>query len=303
MSAVRIVEVGPRDGLQNESHFLPTNDKIQFVQELLQAGLPEVEVTSFVRPESIPQMRDASQVYSKVSELVLKDQQVVSALVPNEIGLKNALISGVKRIALFSAASESFCKKNVNATIDETFERFEKMLPMINTNRLSIRAYISTVFGCPYEGAISESAVENVVQKFLDLGASEVSLGDTIGAASPIQVEKLLTRLLKKFPADKLAMHFHDTQGLALVNIWVSYQKGIRIFDSSAGGLGGCPYAPGSTGNVATENVVTLFESIGVKTGVDLQALARASRRVLKILGKNCYPINTVRVLANEGIL
>lgn len=303
MSAVRIVEVGPRDGLQNESHFLPTNDKIQFVQELLQAGLPEVEVTSFVRPESIPQMRDASQVYSKVSELVLKDQQVVSALVPNEIGLKNALISGVKRIALFSAASESFCKKNVNATIDETFERFEKMLPMINTNRLSIRAYISTVFGCPYEGAISESAVENVVQKFLDLGASEVSLGDTIGAASPIQVEKLLTRLLKKFPADKLAMHFHDTQGLALVNIWVSYQKGIRIFDSSAGGLGGCPYAPGSTGNVATENVVTLFESIGVKTGVDLQALARASRRVLKILGKNCYPINTVRVLANEEIL
>lgn len=284
---VKIVEVGPRDGLQNEKMILTTEDKYAFIAMLVEAGLKAVEVTSFVRAPAIPQMSDASDLFNKVKSGKLWDSGVAfPCLVPNLKGYLAARSLGVKEIALFSATSESFTKKNINATVDESFERMTEVAQEAKKDGVKIRGYISTAFGCPYEGKIDVSKLMDVTRQFMDLGVYEVSIGDTIGVAVPSQVKSYLKTLKGEFPVEKLAMHLHDTRGMALANILVSLEEGIRTFDSSAGGLGGCPYAKGATGNVATEDVWYLLESQGLKTNIDIEKLSKASSYILSKLNR-----------------
>lgn len=283
---VNIVEVGPRDGLQNEKVILSTEDKFLFISKLVDAGLSRVEVTSFVKAPAIPQMVDASELFSRVSSELSAQGRSFPCLVPNMKGYETARSLGVKEIALFTATSNSFTQKNINATIDESFERMHEVAEQAKKDGIKMRGYVSTAFGCPYEGQISVSALVNVIKRFLDLGVYEVSIGDTIGVAVPSQVKKYLKSLVQEFPVDKLAMHFHDTRGMALTNILVSLESGIRTFDSSAGGLGGCPYAKGATGNVATEDVWYLMQSEGLTTGIDIKKLSEASAFILNKLNR-----------------
>jgi hydroxymethylglutaryl-CoA lyase len=281
---IKIVEVGPRDGLQNEKTILKTEDKLQFIALLAQTGLQTIEVTSFVKPEAIPQMADASELFTKVK--LLSDSINFPCLVPNLKGYEIAKNLGVKEIALFSATSDSFTKKNVNATVDETFERMQAVSAAAKKDGIRIRGYISTAFGCPYEGEMEATKLLKVTERFFKLGAYEVSVGDTIGVATPHQVRSYIRALKQIFPVEKLAMHFHDTRGMALTNIHVALDEGITTFDSSAGGLGGCPYAKGATGNVATEDVWYLLQSLGLETGIDIKKLAEASRFILEKINK-----------------
>lgn len=284
---VKIVEVGPRDGLQNEKIILNTEDKFEFISKLVQAGLQTVEVTSFVKAPAIPQMGDATELYTLVAKNLKNHQVNFPCLVPNLIGFEKALSLGVKEIALFSATSDSFTKKNVNASIDETFERMNEVAVEAKKNNVRMRGYISTAFGCPYEGKMSSAKLVEVAKRFLDLGVYEISVGDTIGVAVPDQVREYIRELVKVIDRSKLAMHFHDTRGMALTNVHVSLQEGIETFDSSAGGLGGCPYAKGATGNVATEDVWYLLQSLGIETGIDIKKLADASQFILSKVQKN----------------
>lgn len=283
---VKIVEVGPRDGLQNEKVILPTEDKFTFISLLADAGLMSIEVTSFVKAPAIPQMSDASVLFEKVKSALSGKGCSFPCLVPNKKGYETARNLGVEEIALFSATSNSFTIKNINATIEESFSRMAEVAEAARKDGVRVRGYVSTAFGCPYEGQMPVSALVDVVRRFLDLGVYEVSVGDTIGVAVPSQVKSYLGTLKKEFPVDKLAMHFHDTRGMALTNILVSLEAGISTFDSSAGGIGGCPYAKGATGNVATEDVWYLCHSQGLETGIDIKKLSLASSFILGKLNR-----------------
>ncbi|HLI91490.1 MAG TPA: hydroxymethylglutaryl-CoA lyase [Ktedonobacteraceae bacterium] len=282
--SVRIVEVGPRDGLQNEKVRIPTEQKIQFIQMLAEAGLPVVEATSFVSPRAIPQLSDAGAV---MAGLTRRAGTQYSALVPNVKGMERALAAGVRSIAVFTAASESFTRHNINATIEESLANFQPVVALARREGIPVRGYISTVFGCPYEGRVDPQRVLHVAQALLEMGIEEISLGDTIGVATPNQVVDVLDLLLSRgrIPLERLAVHFHDTRGTALANVLVALQMGISVIDSSAGGLGGCPYAPGAAGNLATEDLLYMLHGMGISTGVDLEKVVAATRFIEPLLG------------------
>ncbi|MEA9358054.1 hydroxymethylglutaryl-CoA lyase [Bacteriovorax sp. PP10] len=298
---VRIVEVGPRDGLQNEKTIVSLEDKVTFIKMLSQAGLHEIEAGSFVRAEKIPQMSDGMELYSAlVNDGSLKNTKLIS-LVPNEKGLDNALSVGVKEIAVFTATSNTFNLKNINATVDESLKRIDGVMARANKEGLKTRAYISTVFGCPYEGKTSIAELKRVAYHLENLGVHEISLGDTIGVANPLQVKETIEFLKADFNLNFFAMHFHDTRGMAVANILASLELGITSFDSSAGGLGGCPYAKGASGNVATEDLVYLFSNMGIETGIDMEKLAQASSFILGKLSKTSASKNLTAYLAGKA--
>ncbi len=280
---VIITEVGPRDGLQNEKILLTTEQKLRFIHALSEAGFSQMEVTSFVNPKWVPQMADAEEVCKKIQKE--KSLRYI-ALVPNLKGLEKAIATQVNAIAVFTAASESFTKKNINMTITESLGAFKGVIQTAKASGIWVRGYLSTCFACPYEGNISPSKVLEVSEKLLALGIDELSLGDTIGVATPNQIWKLLELLQKKIPLDKIALHFHDTRGTALANVLAGLQSGITKFDSSAGGLGGCPYAPGAAGNLASEDLVYMLHGMGIETGINLEKLVEASRQISKTLGR-----------------
>jgi hydroxymethylglutaryl-CoA lyase len=282
--AVRVVEVGPRDGLQNEKAVIPTGQKIQFIHMLAGAGLPVVEATSFVSPRAIPQLSDASEV---MAGLTGRPSTSYPVLVPNLKGMERALASGVRAIALFTAASESFTRHNINATIAESLANFRPVVALAQQEEVTVRGYISTAFGCPYEGKVEPRQVLNVAQALLEMGIDELSLGDTIGVATPNQVVDVISLLVNDgaIPVEQVAVHFHDTRGTALANVLTALQLGISIVDSSAGGLGGCPYAPGAAGNLATEDLLYMLHGMGIHTGVDLDKVVEATSFIAPLLG------------------
>jgi hydroxymethylglutaryl-CoA lyase len=280
---VRLTEVGPRDGLQNESGTIPTETKIRFVDALSEAGFEEIEVTAFVSPERVPQLADAEQVLAGIRR---REGTLYSALVPNEKGLERALRAKAGKISVFTAASETFNRKNVNASIQESLERFGPVIAGARRESIPVRGYVSTAFWCPYEGKIAPEAVVAVVKKVTDLGVDEISIGDTIGKAVPSEVMTLLDRLLDFVDQDRLVMHFHDTYGTAIANALASYERGITAFDSSAGGLGGCPFAPGASGNVATEDVIWALTRSGATVKPDLERVRAASDLLSSALGR-----------------
>ncbi|MBS1724442.1 MAG: hydroxymethylglutaryl-CoA lyase [Armatimonadetes bacterium] len=279
---VRIVEVGPRDGLQNEPTAVPTAEKAAFVQRLLESGLKEIEATSFVSPKWVPQLGDAAELWP-----LLPKGGLYSALVPNERGLDRALETGVQRIALFTAASDAFTQKNINMTVAESLDVFSAVMERFRSERPEgwVRGYVSTAFECPYAGKVDPSATADVARRLLEMGADEVSLGDTIGVAVPREVRALERAL--GLPKEKVAWHFHDTRGTAVANIAEALSLGYTVFDSSAGGLGGCPYAPGAGGNLATEDLLYFLDRSGVPTGVDHRLVAEASLPILSLLGRS----------------
>jgi hydroxymethylglutaryl-CoA lyase len=281
--SVRIVEVGPRDGLQNEKKVIHTADKANFITLLKSAGHQSIEVASFVRPDRIPQMGDATEVFDSVKGLDDSGCSLV-CLVPNLKGLEIAKSLGVKEIAVFTASSDSFNQKNINATVSQSFERIEPVIKGALDSQMKVRGYVSTAFGCPYEGAIKAEKVKEVSDRLNSLGCYEISLGDTIGSGTPLSVGKVLDEVLKDIPKEKIALHFHDTRSLALSNVMAGLEYGISVFDASAGGLGGCPYAKGATGNLATEDLLYLLQSLGIETGIDLEKQAKASRFMLDLL-------------------
>jgi hydroxymethylglutaryl-CoA lyase len=272
---VKIVEVGPRDGLQNESAAIPTDVKVAFVNALSETGVNEIEISAFVSPRKVPQLGDADQVFRRVSR---RDSVVYSALVPNEKGLDRAVTAGVDKIAVFTAASETFNRKNINKSVESSIRLFRPLVRRAHRVGLPVRGYVSTAFWCAFEGKISPHTVRKVVERLCDIGVDEVSISDTIGKASPEEVTRLLEILLTVISSGQIAMHFHDTYGRGVENVLASWSYGIRIFDASAGGLGGCPFAPGATGNVSTESVVRALKSKGVAVGVDLKKLMHARR-------------------------
>src|SRR6266849_831355 len=282
--AVRVVEVGPRDGLQNEKALIPTEQKVQFINMLAEAGFPVVEATSFVSPRAIPQLSDASAVMAGLTRLPSTSFPV---LVPNLKGMERALAAGVRAVAVFTAASESFTRHNINATIEESLANFRPVVALAQQEGVTVRGYISTVFGCPYEGAVAPRQVLSVAQALLEMDIDELSLGDTIGVATPNQVVDVLGLLLDEgaIPVERLAVHFHDTRGTALANVLMALQTGISIVDSSAGGLGGCPYAPGAAGNLATEDLLYMLHGMGVTTGVSLEKVVAATSFITPLLG------------------
>ncbi|MAO54252.1 MAG: hydroxymethylglutaryl-CoA lyase [Rhodospirillaceae bacterium] len=270
---VTIFEVGPRDGLQNEKRLIPAADKVRLIDLLSESGLTRIEATSFVSPKWVPQMADAAEVMAAIAR---KPGVVYSALTPNLRGYEAARAAGMDEVAVFAAASEDFSRKNINCTIAESLERFRPLLDAAKADGMPVRGYVSCVTGCPYSGAVEPDAVARVTAALLDMGCYEVSLGDTIGKATPETTAQMLAAVLKIADAGRLAGHFHDTGGRALDNIGVSLEAGLRTFDSAVGGLGGCPYAPGAKGNVATGRVVEYLASAGYATGVDAAALGRA---------------------------
>jgi hydroxymethylglutaryl-CoA lyase len=279
---VTIYEVGPRDGLQNETRLVPTADKIRFIDALVASGIRDIELTSFVSPKWIPQLAD----HSEVARGVARPAGVrMSALVPNRRGLDTALAAGMTEIAVFLSASETHNKKNINKTIAEALAAFEEVVPYARSRGVGVRAYVSMVFGCPDEGEIDPERAVALTGQLRDLGVYQISLGDTIGVANPRQVEDVLGRVLAKHPAEAIAVHFHDTQGTALANCVVALMMGITTIDAAAGGLGGCPYAPGASGNLATEDVVAMLHAMGIQTGIDLDKLVEASRMAQAFVG------------------
>ena len=279
---VKIVEVGPRDGLQNEQLSIDVTTKVALINQLANAGIKYIEAGSFVSPKWVPQMAGSDEVFAKLS----KDSTTYAALTPNMQGLQRAMECDVKEVAVFAAASEGFSQKNINCTIDESLERFAPVVSTANKSGIAVRGYISCVLGCPYEGAIAPDQVAELTDKLLNMGCYEVSLGDTIGVGTAGSTQRLLERLLGQFPADKLAVHMHDTYGQALSNILIALQHGISVIDSSVAGLGGCPYANGASGNVATEDLVYMLEGLGIKHGVDLQALITAGNMICAKLNR-----------------
>jgi hydroxymethylglutaryl-CoA lyase len=280
--SVRIVEVGPRDGLQNEKTPISVADRITFVERLIDAGLPIVEVGAFVSPKAIPQMVGSAEVLRGVSHLPGE----FHVLVPNEKGYEASQAAGAKVIAVFASASEGFSRANINCAVAESIERFKPVLARAKADGIRVRGYISCVLGCPFDGEVKPKAVVDVAKKLRDLGCYEVSLGDTIGVGTPLKAKHLMRAVAGEVAAQNLAMHFHDTYGQALANLYAGMEEGVRIIDSAAGGLGGCPYAPGATGNVATEDVVYMFEGMGIRTGVDMEKLLAATNDVSRLLGR-----------------
>ena len=274
---VRIVEVAPRDGLQNEAAFVPTVEKIAFVNRLADAGHTTIEVSAFVSPKWVPQMADAAEVFAGITR---RPGVRYTALVPNLQGLARAREARVDEVAVFPAASETFSKRNINQTIDEALAATKGICDEARGSGLRVRAYLSTSFGCPFEGAVAPARVAELTLRLIESGAYEVALSDTIGIAHPRQVFDVLHEVTRRVPAANLALHFHDTRGTALVNVYAGLEAGVSTFDASAGGLGGCPYAPGATGNLATEDLVYLLDGLGIVTGTRLEAVAEASRAI-----------------------
>ncbi|WP_028390764.1 hydroxymethylglutaryl-CoA lyase [Bacillus cihuensis] len=281
--SVTIKEVGPRDGLQNEKQILSTADKIEWINQLSFTGLTYLEVTSFVHPKWIPQLADAVEVARNIKKNPLV---TYAALVPNMKGLEKAIACSVDEVSVFISASETHNKQNINKTISETFPVLQEVIAEAIAEGKTVRGYISTVFGCPYEGEVDYNQVLNICEKLFTMGISEISLGDTIGVASPRQVENFLIQALKLYQPQSLAMHFHDTRGMALANIVKALDYGITTFDSSLGGLGGCPYAPGASGNVATDDLVYMFDKMLIHTGVNQEALVDSALFVQEKLNK-----------------
>lgn len=281
---VKIVEVGPRDGLQNEPVIIPAALKIRLINRLADAGLPSVEATSFVSPKWVPQMADATDVLKGIRR---KPGVSYPVLTPNLQGFQSALKAGATEVAVFAAASEKFSKKNINCTIAESLERFSPIFEEAKRSNVKVRGYISCVLGCPYEGPTDPHKVAWVTKSLLDAGCYEVSLGDTIGCGTAGSTARLIRTLLEVAPPEKLAVHFHDTYGQALANIYVALEHGIASLDSSVAGLGGCPYAKGASGNVATEDVLYMLQGLGIETGVDMGRLLRAGRFICESLGRD----------------
>ena len=280
---VRIVEIGARDGLQNEPGSIPLAAKVQLVEDLAAAGHTVIEAGSFVSPKAVPQMADSEQVFTDIRR---RAGVRYTALTPNLRGFERALACGADEVAIFAGASETFSQRNINCSIAESLERFTDVMQAAANSGIAVRGYVSCVLGCPYEGPISPTAVADVTRRLLDLGCYEVSLGDTIGVGTAGTTQQLLEHLLQAFPPEQLALHFHDTYGQALANILVGLQHGIATVDASVAGLGGCPYAPGSSGNVATEDVVYMLEGLGIDTGLDLERLVAAGQRISAALGR-----------------
>jgi hydroxymethylglutaryl-CoA lyase len=273
-ASVAVVEVGPRDGLQNEAAVIPTADKIAFVNRLSETGLRVIEVCAFVSPKWVPQMADASEVFAGITK---KPGVRYPALVPNLAGLDRAHAAGVQEIAIFAAASETFSRRNINQGIDASLENYRAVCHRASALGIRVRGYVSTAFGCPFEGSVLPARVADVCAALIEMGAFEVAVSDTIGIAHPGQVSGVVGAVAERVPLDRIALHFHDTRGTALANVLAALGLGVTTFDASAGGLGGCPYAPGATGNLATEDLTYMLEGLGIETGVDLGRLVEAS--------------------------
>jgi hydroxymethylglutaryl-CoA lyase len=279
---VTVYEVGPRDGLQNEPRPVATADKVAFIDALSATGLRQIEITSFVNPRWIPQLADAAEVASTIAR---PEGVTFSCLVPNRKGLETALQAGMREVAVFVSASETHNKKNVNKTIAETLRAFEEVIEPAKRAGVRVRAYVSTVFGCPYEGAVDPARVITLVSELKARGVYQISLGDTIGVATPLAVQRVLEQVLALTPSEEVAVHFHDTRGTALANTLAALELGISTVDSAVGGLGGCPYAPGAAGNLATEDLVYMLHGMGIETGIDLERLVAASAKMAALVG------------------
>jgi len=280
---VKIVEVGPRDGLQNEATNVPTAIKIELIEKLAEAGLPAVEATAFVSPQWVPQMADNAQVFAGIRK---KPGVAYPVLVPNLKGFEAARAAGAAEIAVFGAASETFSRKNINCSIAQSLERFSPVVEAARANKMRVRGYISCAAGCPYEGDVNPQAVAALAEKLYEMGCYEISLGDTIGVGTPGRIRAMIEAVAKRVPIGRLAGHYHDTYGQALANIYASLEAGVRTFDSSVAGLGGCPYARGATGNVATEDVVYMLDGLGIETGVDLMKVLQTGQFICRALGR-----------------
>lgn len=283
---VSLFEVGPRDGLQNEKAQVSTKDKIHFIELLTKAGLRRIEAGSFVSAKWVPQMADSAAVFQRLPR---HDSVVYSALTPNLQGLDGAMEAGAQEVAVFGSASETFSQKNINCSIIESLNRFEPLVGKAMAAGIKVRGYVSCVLGCPYEGDIGPDAVAEVTNRLINMGCYEVALGDTIGSGTPLKTAAMLEAVMATQPASRLAVHFHDTYGQALANILIALQYGIATIDCAAGGLGGCPYARGASGNVATEDVLYMLKGMGIETGVDMLALMQASRFIAQVIGR---PVN-----------
>jgi hydroxymethylglutaryl-CoA lyase len=281
LNSVRIVEVGPRDGLQNEATTVPTEVKVALIERLADAGLPAVEATAFVSPKWIPQMADHTEVLERIRR---KAGVSYPVLTPNLKGFEAARAAGATEVAIFGAASEAFSKKNINCSIAESLDRFRPVVEAAKKEKISVRGYVSCVLGCPYEGEIAPERVAQVAGALYDMGCYEVSLGDTIGTGTPGKTKAMIEACARRVPMEKLAGHYHDTYGQALANIYASLEMGVATFDASVAGLGGCPYAAGASGNVATEDVVYMLNGLGVRTGVDLRELVEIGRWICGVL-------------------
>jgi hydroxymethylglutaryl-CoA lyase len=281
-SRVTLVEVGPRDGLQHEAARIATADKIAFVDLLSEAGHKVIEVSAFVSPKWVPQMADAAEVFAAIAR---RPGTRYTALVPNLAGLAQAIEAKVDEVAIFAAASEAFSRKNIGQGIQESLGAYRTVCERAKAARLPVRAYVSTAFGCPFEGAVPPAAVADISAALIEMGAYEVAISDTIGIAHPGQVPQVVEAVAKRVPIDRIALHFHDTRGTALANVLMALELGITTFDASAGGLGGCPYAPGATGNLATEDLLYMLDGLGIETGVRLDKVLEASRFIEQTLG------------------
>jgi hydroxymethylglutaryl-CoA lyase len=281
---VRIVEVGPRDGLQNEKQAIPTRAKIELIENLAEAGLNYIEAGSFVNPKWVPQMADSADVFTGIQR---KAGVTYAALTPNLQGYERAMTAGANEVAIFAAASEAFSQKNINCSISESIGRFETLIAAARQQQVPVRGYISCVAGCPYSGKVDAELVASIANDLLALGCYEISLGDTIGVGTAGQIKQLIGILSRAIPVEKLAVHMHDTYGQALTNIYAALEMGVNVVDSSVAGLGGCPYALGATGNLATEDVVYLLNGLGIEHGVDLEKLINAGNSISKVLGKS----------------
>ena len=281
---VRLVEVGPRDGLQNEKQPIEVADKVRLVDDLSAAGLGYIEVGSFVSPKWVPQMAGSAEVFAQIQR---KAGVTYAALTPNLKGFEGALEAGVREVAVFAAASEAFSQKNINCSIKESLERFVPVMDAAKANDIRVRGYVSCVLGCPYDGAIDPKQVASVAAELFAMGCYEVSLGDTIGTGTPGATRRLIETVALQIPREKLAGHFHDTYGQALANIYASLLEGVSVFDSSVAGLGGCPYAKGASGNVASEDVLYMLNGLGIQTGIDLDQLIAAGQRICTLLGRS----------------
>jgi hydroxymethylglutaryl-CoA lyase len=283
-SKVKIVEVGPRDGLQNETQSVPTATKVELIRRLADAGLKNIETTAFVSPKWVPQMADAATVMARVDR---REGVSYPVLVPNMKGLEAALAAGAKEVAVFGAASESFSQKNINCSIAESLERFRPVVAAAQAAEVKVRGYVSCALGCPYQGEVKPMAVAEVAWALFEMGCYEISLGDTIGVGTPEKAKALIETVARRVPIKKLAGHYHDTYGMAAANIYASLQMGVNVFDAAVGGLGGCPYAEGASGNVATEDVVWLLQGIGIDCGVDLDTLVDTAAWISRALGRD----------------
>ena len=298
MTAVRIVEVGPRDGLQNEKEVVPTDTKLELIARLADAGLRDIEATSFVSPKRVPQMADHAKLMRRLPR---RDGVSYPVLTPNLQGFEAALQAGAREVAVFASASEAFSQRNINCSIAESIERFEPLMAAAQRAGVRVRGYVSCVVGCPYEGTVAVQRVADVAARLANIGCYEISLGDTIGVGTPGSVLRMLEAVSARMSVDRLAGHFHDTYGMAIANVHAAYTFGLRVFDSSVSGLGGCPYAQGASGNVATEDLVYLLNGLGVETGVDLDRLIDCSAWISSVLGREPSSRVTRAVIAKRA--